>query len=313
MKNSTARRLVALGLGAALVLSGCSSSDDDDATATPTVETTASAEDLAALKSISMSGELGEAPELTFDTPLTVTDSVARVVDEGDGDEIKAGDTITFHSIAYSGKTGEPVEGLSSFGADPESLPLDPAQVLPVLIDAVVGQQVGTRFVFANPNLEADSTVILAIEVIGTKETPKPLERATGEAVTPADGLPTVTLDDAGTPSIDIPKDFKEPDDLVVQPLIKGEGEKVTKTQSVTVNYTGWKVDGTVFDSSWEKGQPTSFPLTGVIAGWTDGLAGQTVGSQVLLVVPPELGYGGTDNELAEDTLIFVVDILAAS
>lgn len=319
MKNSTARRLVALGLGAALVLSGCSSSDSDDASQNkpsdgPTAATTTSPEDLAALKSISMSGELGEAPVLEFEAPFSVTDTAALVVEEGDGDELKAGDTISFHSITYSGETAEAMDQSNSFGKDPESIQLDPSRFLPVLVESLVGQRVGARLVFANPHIEEGNTYVLAIEVTGTKETPKPLERATGESVEPAAGLPTVTLDDAGTPTIEIPADYKAPKDLVVQPLIKGEGEVVEATQSITANYTGMQLDGTVFDSSWDRGEPAMFPLTGVIEGWTKGLAGQTVGSQVLLVIPPELGYGANEGHaLQKETLVFVVDILAAS
>ena len=63
------------------------------------------------------------------------------------------------------------------------------------------------------------------------------------------------------------------------------------------MNYTGWLWDGTQFDSSWDRGEPATFALTGVIAGWTQGLVGQTVGSQVLLVIPPDLGYGDQASE----------------
>lgn len=313
MKTSTARRLVALGLGAALVLTGCSSGDEEETTSKPAAEATSSPEDLEILQSIKVNGDLGEAPELEFDTPLSVTDTAALVIDEGDGDEIDESQTISFHSVTYSGATGEIQDGLNTFGQEPESLPLDPQQVAPALLDILVGEKVGTRFLFANPYLEEENTLILAIEVVDTKETPKPLDKAAGEEVTPEDGLPTVTLDDSGKPSIEIPEGYEEPDDMIVQPLIEGEGEVVEPTQAITAHYTGWKLDGTVFDSSWERGEPTTFPLTGVIKGWTDGLSGQTVGSQVLLVIPPKLAYGDSENELKDDTLIFVVDILAAS
>jgi peptidylprolyl isomerase len=104
----------------------------------------------------------------------------------------------------------------------------------------------------------------------------------------------------------------------VVQPLIIGAGAEVEAGQTITVHYTGvtWD-DGKVFDSSWTSGSPASFEIgTGaVIAGWDEGLVGQTVGSQVLLVVPPAKGYpdGSPDGSIqAGDTIVFVVDILAA-
>ena len=62
---------------------------------------------------------------------------------------------------------------------------------------------------------------------------------------------------------------------------------------TVLVHYTGVKwSDGTVFDSSWERGAPASFATTGVVEGFKQALEGQTVGSQVLVVIPPEFGYG---------------------
>ena len=79
-------------------------------------------------------------------------------------------------------------------------------------------------------------------------------------------------------------------------------------------HYTGWLLDGTQFDSSWDRGASSSFSLDEVITGWKQGLAGHAVGSQVLLVVPPDLGYGDKDSGKipANSTLVFVVDILAA-
>ena len=125
----------------------------------------------------------------------------------------------------------------------------------------------------------------------------KALKKATGEKVAgvPAD-LPKVTLAKDGKPSIDM-NGYKGSDSLVSQDLIKGKGAVVKDTQSVVAHYTGWLLDGTQFDSSWKQ-----------------GLAGHTVGSQVLLVVPPSLGYGNKDQEKipANSTLVFVVDILAA-
>ena len=110
--------------------------------------------------------------------------------------------------------------------------------------------------------------------------------------------------------------DAAPPTELVVQPLQRGDGPQVAVGQVITVQYVGvsWS-DGTVFDSSWASGElPDSFPIgvQSVIAGWDSGLVEQPVGSQVLLVVPPQMAYGGTEDELAAETLVFVVDILSA-
>ncbi|MNI43494.1 FKBP-type peptidyl-prolyl cis-trans isomerase FkpA precursor [compost metagenome] len=68
--------------------------------------------------------------------------------------------------------------------------------------------------------------------------------------------------------------------------------------------------DGKKFDSSFDRGEPTSFPLSGVIKGWTQGLEGKTVGSRVLLVIPQDLAYGEAGQGEAKGHLVFVVDIL---
>jgi peptidylprolyl isomerase len=136
--------------------------------------------------------------------------------------------------------------------------------------------------------------------------------------VAPVAGQPTVALDPSGAPTITMPGG-DPPTTLVTQPLITGTGAPVASGQSITVHYTGalWAT-GKVFDSSWTRGEPTSFPIGtgGVIKGWDQGLIGQTVGSQVLLVIPPDLGYGASGAPDAgisgTDTLVFVVDILDA-
>jgi peptidylprolyl isomerase len=104
----------------------------------------------------------------------------------------------------------------------------------------------------------------------------------------------------------------------VGQLLIKGTGAAITAGQTVTVNYVGvlWAT-GKQFDSSWSR-TPTTFKigLGQVIPGWDKVLVGNTVGSQVLMVIPPADAYGaaGAPNAgiSATDTLVFVVDLLDA-
>ncbi len=98
--------------------------------------------------------------------------------------------------------------------------------------------------------------------------------------------------------------------------MVEGDGVEVAGGDVVVVHYHGvnWNT-GEVFDSSWERGEPASFPTGGVIPGFRDGLIGQSVGSRVIIVIPAELGYGpsgGTsDGSIGPtDTIVFVVDIL---
>ena len=95
--------------------------------------------------------------------------------------------------------------------------------------------------------------------------------------------------------------------------LKTGEGDKPAATDVVKVHYEGRLLDGTVFDSSYQRGAPAEFPLNGVISGWTEGLQLMTVGSQWELYIPPELAYGpqGAGGAIGPNsTLIFKVELL---
>jgi FKBP-type peptidyl-prolyl cis-trans isomerase len=92
----------------------------------------------------------------------------------------------------------------------------------------------------------------------------------------------------------------------------EGTGPKPKATDTVKVHYLGTKIDGTKFDSSYDRGQPATFPLNGVIKGWTEGLQLMTVGSKYKLFVPAELAYGenGPGQIGPNATLIFDVELL---
>jgi peptidylprolyl isomerase len=95
---------------------------------------------------------------------------------------------------------------------------------------------------------------------------------------------------------------------------ILGKGEPIAIGDTVVLQYSGWTWEGEQFDSSWERGAPASFTVAseGLIEGFVRALDGATVGSQVIAVIPPELGYGDTAQGAipAGSTLIFVIDIL---
>ena len=124
----------------------------------------------------------------------------------------------------------------------------------------------------------------------------------------------------AGNPTVTIPTGVKPPTGLVANVLIQGHGQTVAKGQTLVMQYTGvdWNT-GKNFDSSFTR--KTAFTTAigegTVITGWDQGLVGKHVGDRVLLVVPPSLGYGSQGGQSsagigANDTLVFVVDIVAA-
>lgn len=95
--------------------------------------------------------------------------------------------------------------------------------------------------------------------------------------------------------------------------LKEGKGEKPKAADTVTVNYKGMLLDGTEFDSSYKRGEPTSFPLGGVIKGWTEGLQLMSPGAQYRFFIPSDIAYGkrGAGKDIGPDTtLIFEVELL---
>ena len=99
---------------------------------------------------------------------------------------------------------------------------------------------------------------------------------------------------------------------LQYEDLVVGTGSTPNPTDTVTVHYTGTLADGTVFDASRMHGGPISFPLNGVIKGWTEGVGSMKVGGTRKLVIPPALAYGSHANGPipANSTLTFIVELL---
>jgi len=322
------RPMLATVLAATLLLAACGNGvEPDDATPTPTAgetteatdpsgEATPSAADVAALDAVVVEGPLGAAPTLTFDQPFEISAAVARVDTPGTGAPIEDGELLQVHYMLVDGSTGEPAGSTWDLGT-PQAFLLGDPNMPAAMNDVLTGQNLGVRFLLAAPGTPATDDAgatpssIFVFEVVGAIP-----GRATGTAVTPPAGLPTVTLAENGAPSIEV-GDTVEPTSLVAQTLIEGAGPVVETGQVLTLQYTGWLWDGTTFDSSWERGAPfqTTIGAGRVIAGWDQGLVGKTVGSQVLLVIPSDLGYGDEGNGSIPGgaTLIFVVDILAAS
>jgi FKBP-type peptidyl-prolyl cis-trans isomerase len=100
---------------------------------------------------------------------------------------------------------------------------------------------------------------------------------------------------------------------LQYEVLAEGEGAKPAATDTVTVHYHGTTLDGQVFDSSVDRGEPTQFPLNGVIAGWTEGVQLMSVGAKYKFFIHPDLAYGtqGAGQMIGpNDALIFEVELI---
>jgi peptidylprolyl isomerase len=119
----------------------------------------------------------------------------------------------------------------------------------------------------------------------------------------------------ADKPEIDF-QDGPAPTELAVSDITVGDGAEAVPGAKVTVHYVGVEYDtGEEFDSSWGRGESITFPLSGLIKGWQEGIPGMKVGGRRQLICPPALAYGpaGGGHRLSGKTLIFVIDLLGTS
>lgn len=302
--------LVALALVGGLVLQACgsdssSSTDDTADSTTTTIANTTS------LDGVTVTGDIGAKPTVTFDPSYAGTEESVKVVQAGTGPVVETGQLVTFDYVAVSGVDGSELG--TNYDQAAQSVIVGGQDLLPIVSTAFVGQPVGSRVMVATNQSGAGETwTIIVFDITSATAIPT---SASGEAVEPAAGLPAVTVEN-GVPTIAKPEG-DPPADLVVQPLIKGDGPALAAGQTATIQYVGmiWS-SGTVFQSSWTAGA-VQLVVGQNIPGFDEGLTGQTVGSRVLIVIPPDKGYGSNGNPQAgiagTDTIVFVVDILAAS
>ena len=278
------------------------------------------------LDAVSIEGDLGKAPEVTWDGRMEIDELTSTVLIEGDGAEIGDGDQVMTHIWIGNGYTQE--QSFSSYdNGAAELVTVDEANLSEVFLEGISGQTVGSRVAVAapaedafgeqgNPQLKIGNkdTVLLVLDLVsGVMEGP---EGASSKAPAWAPEI----VEKGGTPTgLDFSAAPEPTDELRSATLVEGEGAEVEKGQTIVVNYLGQVYGGKKpFDESYGKGAPVSFGIGtgGVIKGWDQTLVGATIGSRVLMAIPPALGYGEEGNSGAgikgTDTLYFVVDVLAA-
>ncbi|MGP7999822.1 MAG: FKBP-type peptidyl-prolyl cis-trans isomerase [Streptosporangiaceae bacterium] len=280
---------------------------------------------------VTVSGQFGQSPKISIPAQQASSNLTVKTLIKGTGPALSRSDAFVGNYAVYiwSGKTHK----LAQSTFQTKTPQLFSGTLLPGLEDALQGKKMGSRVLAVIPpkdgygktgnssaGVSASDTLVFVIDMI--KEFGN-TQGAAGSQVSNGGGtLPTVSAKSGAMPVIKIPpSSVKPPTGLVTKTLIKGSGPVVTKGQTVVTQYVGaiWRT-GKVFDSSWSRGEPFGFTVgvtpSQVITGWDKGLVGQTVGSRVLLVVPPADGYGKTGSAQAgikgTDTLVFVVDILGA-
>ncbi|ACQ80487.1 peptidylprolyl isomerase FKBP-type [Beutenbergia cavernae DSM 12333] len=248
---------------------------------------------------VEVGGDVGQRPQVHFDVPHPVTETTTETIVMGDGAQVEDGRGVLFSYLGLDATTGETLA--DSYSTLPDARLATEDELGADLYDTIVGVREGSRVLRQEVGtVGKPDPVVLVVDILPT--------RAVGEPVEPPAGLPTVALDDVGAPTITIPDGATPPSSLTTATLIRGSGPQVATGQSVSVQFTAvrWS-DGSVFDSTWESGGPPQAKrLDDALPGWRTGIVDQTVGSQVLMVIPPELGNG-------VDTLVYVVDILAVA
>ncbi|GAA4226924.1 FKBP-type peptidyl-prolyl cis-trans isomerase [Actinomadura meridiana] len=279
---------------------------------------------------VSVRGEFGTLPDVSFPDGAPADSFAARTLVAGNGAAARKGDLVVADYVGYRWNGDGRTLLASSYAAGrPGAFPT--GRLVPGLTRALVGARPGSRVVARIPpedgfgaggdpkhRVGADDTLVYVLDVRAVySSTAGPHGAAQAPLSEP--GLPSVR--DAGSgraPVVKVPR-TAPPKSLRVRTLVRGDGAEVREGQLLALHYAGllWR-DGKVFDSSWAAGQPSAVMIgTGqVVRGWDRGLVGQRVGSRVLLVVPPSLGYGSKGlarfGIKGDDTLVFVVDLLGA-
>lgn len=292
-----------------------SAAPSESASASPTVEPTT----VDNLDVVSVTGDPGTLPTVTGPFPFIVPETLSKVLTAGTGAEIGATDELLVDYVGVNARTGDVFDSSYSRGAA-KVFPLD--SVIPGFSKGLVGKHVGDQVLIAVPgadgydgsggvaqaDIQVGDTLLFVVDIHA-----KALNEATGTAVTPPAGLPTVTFAD-GQPTVAIPAS-DPPTTLVVQPLIQGDGAVVAATDTIRVRYAqvDWAT-GAVQTSTYGA-DPEEGPLSSLIAGWQQAIVGQNVGSRLLIIVPPDLAYPNgtaTPSIAPNSTLVFVVDLLFA-
>jgi peptidylprolyl isomerase len=329
--------LTALGLSASLLLAACGDEEGATPSSSPSAPASTAGPSASASPSatpsptpkpkpikassdfdaVQVTGEYGTAPKVTVKSPWAIDKTRTKVLTPSKGAVVKANQTVEVNYHGVDGRTGETFDESFSRGT-PIAFSL--AQVVPGFSKGLVGQRQGSRVVIAMPGkdgydasggnpqagIEVGDSLIFVVDLVGVQ-----LAGPEGTAVKPEAGLPTVT-DKAGVPEITVPK-TDPPTTLQVQPLIKGKGKKVGENDQITFDYrwVRWS-DGKLLEESYSA-EPATAALSGLLPGMVKGLTGQTVGSRVLLVIPPAEGYpdgNPTPSVGPQETLVMVVDLL---
>jgi peptidylprolyl isomerase len=310
--------LIALPLLTCAVLVGCSSSK-------PAAKAPSDKTNLAVMAT----GAFGMSPKVTIPKAKADNQLTVKTLIKGGGPALTQADSLAANFVLYFWNGATSTLKADTYTSNPAVIG---GTMLPGLESALIGKKAGSRVLAVIPpadgygangdselGITKSTTLVFVIDVIGVYSNKA---SASGTQVSNGGGgLPTVSAKPGSAPVVTVDTKATPPTTLQVKTLIKGSGAKLAKGQYVVAQYVGyiWRT-GKSFGSSWTSSTPFGFVLGAkpeqVIPAWDTGLVGQTVGSRVMLVVPPKDGYGKAGASSVgikgTDTLVFVVDILDA-
>ncbi|MFD3356651.1 FKBP-type peptidyl-prolyl cis-trans isomerase [Streptomyces fradiae] len=274
------------------------------------------------LPAITGGQKFGEKPTVAKGTGKPSSDLAVKTVIAGSGTPVAEGDYVRAHYLGQIWDTAKVFDN-SYDRKQPLVIQLQQGSVIDGWRLGLAGRKTGSRVEMAVPpalgygsegrgDIKGTDTMVFVIDI---EETFNGSSSAKGKEVPQDDAaLPKVgTNTDGEAPAVTVPK-AAAPKKLVAEYVLEGDGEEVAPTDQLLLQYKGvlWN-GGKEFDSSYSRKQLAAFPLQQLIKGWQEGLAGKKVGSRVMLVVPPDLGYGDqASGEIpANSTLVFTLDILA--
>lgn len=278
------------------------------------------------LPAITAGTKFGEKPTVAKGSGDPSKDLAVKTVIAGGGKTIAENDFVVADYLGQVWSTAKVFDN-SYDRKTPLAIQLAQGTIIDGWRYGLTGKKTGSRVQMAVPptwgygeqgneqaGIKGTDTLVFVVDV---RDTFNAKSSAQGSEVAQDNkDLPKVgTNTDGKAPSIEVP-DTAPPKELVSSYIIEGDGEEVGAENSVLVQYKGVLWDGgKEFDSTYGRGQLTSFSLQQVVKGWAQGLTGKKVGSRVLIVIPPELGYGDNPpqgSEIKKDsTLVFSVDLLA--
>ncbi|MFG2513634.1 FKBP-type peptidyl-prolyl cis-trans isomerase [Streptomyces sp. NPDC048584] len=278
------------------------------------------------LPAITAGTKFGEKPTVAKGSGDPSKDLAVKTVIAGNGKTVAENDFVVAHYLGQVWSTAKVFDNSYDRKA-PLAIQLAQGTIIDGWRYALTGKKAGSRVQMAVPStwgygeqgnaqagIKGTDTLVFVVDIedsYNAKSSAKGTDVAQDDTALPKVGTNT----DGKAPSIEVP-DEDAPKKLVSSYVIEGDGEKVAADSSVLVQYKGVLWDGgKEFDSTYARGQLTSFSLQQVVKGWAQGLTGKKVGSRVLIVIPPELGYGDNPPQGSgikkDSTLVFSVDILA--